>query len=168
MQRRRLLQLGIASTVVLALAGAGVSMSRPGLEAGRLTPAGQEVLRAIARAVLDGSLPHGGAPLEAALASQLQRVEALVAAMPGPTRQELSQLLGVLASAPGRRLLAGLEADWRDASVAQLQASLQDMRRSRLAVRQQAYHALRELSSAAYYADPASWQAIGYPGPTDL
>ena len=64
--------------------------------------------------------------------------------------------------------LAGLATDWPDASVTQVQAALTDMRHSRLALRQQAYLALRELTCAAYFADPGTWMALGYSGPLDL
>ena len=37
--------------------------------------------------------------------------------------------------------------------------------RLRLALRQQAYHALRDLTNAAHYADPQIWALMGYPGP---
>ena len=30
---------------------------------------------------------------------------------------------------------------------------------------QQAYQALRDLTNAAWFADPEAWSAIGYPGP---
>ena len=37
-----------------------------------------------------------------------------------------------------------------------------------LALRQQAYHALRELTNAAYYADASAWRTLGYPGPSNI
>jgi hypothetical protein len=39
------------------------------------------------------------------------------------------------------------------------------MRRSTLAIRQQVYLALRELMMASYFAGPATWRQLGYPGP---
>ena len=39
------------------------------------------------------------------------------------------------------------------------------MRTSSLALRQQAYHALRDLTNAAYFADPQSWSAAGLSRP---
>lgn len=81
---------------------------------------------------------------------------------------ELSQLLALLAAAPGRVALAGLTSAWSQASVTQVQASLQGMRLSSLALKQQAYHALRDLTNAAYFSDPSAWQRMGYPGPSDI
>jgi hypothetical protein len=97
-----------------------------------------------------------------------QRLNDSIAALPPHTQAELAQLLSVLASAPGRWALAGLPTDWADASVDQVRAALLDMRHSRLALRQQAYLALRELTCAAYFADPSTWMALGYSGPMDL
>jgi hypothetical protein len=33
-----------------------------------------------------------------------------------------------------------------------------------MALRQQVFHALRDLTNAAYFADASTWAAIGYPG----
>ncbi len=43
--------------------------------------------------------------------------------------------------------------------------ALQSMRQSSLALRQQAFHALRDITNAAYFAHASTWSAIGYPGP---
>jgi hypothetical protein len=165
MQRRTLLKLGLGASAVLALGGGGLAMLRPGLVQGRLTPPSRSVFRAVARAVLDGSLPTAAADREAALDAHLKRLDGVLGAFPAATQAELSQLLALLASAPGRVMLAGLGTDWADASVVDLQHALQGMRTSRLAMRQQIYHALRDLTNAAFYADPASWSLMGYPGP---
>jgi len=142
-----------------------LSLLRPGLVDGHMTPAARAVFHAIGRAVLDGSLPTDAAQRDASLLDHLQRLDATLAAFPASTQAEVSQLLALLASAPGRVGLAGLHADWPDASVAELQRSLQAMRTSSLTLRQQAYHALRDLTNAAYYAEPTTWTLVGYPGP---
>ena len=168
MQRRTLLQLGFGATVTLAVAGGAVAWLHPGFADGRLSTGGRAVFHAVARAVLDGSLPADAAARDAALQAQLAHLDTAIAAFPPATRGELSQLLALLAAAPGRVALAGLSADWPTASVAELQAALQNMRTSRLALRQQAYQALRDLTNAAFYADPGAWAAMGYPGPRAL
>jgi hypothetical protein len=150
---------------VLAVAGGGVALLKPGLVDGQMTPAARGVFRAVARGVLDGSLPTDPGARDAALEAHLKRLNDTLAAFPVPTQSELSQLLALLASAPGRHAIAGLRADWSAASAQEVQQALQDMRTSRLALRQQAYHALRDLTNAAYYADPAIWALMGYPGP---
>lgn len=168
MQRRSFLKLGVASAAVLAVAGAGWWAWRPALDGARLAPAGREVAAAVALAVLDGLLPEGSTARAAAVERHLARFEATLAGLPPHLRAEVGQLLTVLASPPGRRALAGLAAPWPEATVPQVQAALQDMRTSSLALREQAYHALRDLTNAAWFSDPESWVAIGYPGPQSV
>ncbi|MCM5678418.1 hypothetical protein M8A51_02610 [Schlegelella sp. S2-27] len=168
MERRTLLRLGLGSAVLLALAGGGAALLRPGLEGVRLTRAGREVLRAVTLAVLDGSLPQAAAAREQELARQIARVEEFVSALPRATRSELSQLVGLLGTAPGRVALAGLHADWTEASVPDVQQALESMRQSRLELRRQAYHALRDITNGTFYAVPEHWALMGYPGPPDL
>lgn len=132
---------------------------------GRLTPAGRSVFAAVARAVLDGSLPADSKALPAVLSSHLDRVSDAVSTFPASTRAEISQLLALLAAPPGRVALAGLNQDWDHANIADIQRALQSMRTSTLDLRQQAYHALRDLTNAAFYANPDVWPLLGYPGP---
>jgi hypothetical protein len=49
--------------------------------------------------------------------------------------------------------------------VEQVSAFLQDWRLHRLGLLRSAYHALHDLVLGAWYAQPASWLAAGYPGP---
>jgi hypothetical protein len=115
--------------------------------------------------LLEGTLPVPGAARDEALAALLQRIESLIAGLPPHAQGELSQLLALLASAPGRRLFAGLPAPWPEASEAQIQQSMQAMRESALALKQQAYQALHDIVGGAYFSEPATWAQIGYPGP---
>ncbi len=168
MQRRTLLKLGIGTATLLIVAGGGLALLRPGLNDGRLAPAGREVFHAVARAVLDGLLPADAGTRAAALQAHLKRVDDAIAAFPSATQAELSQLLALLGSAAGRIGLARLRIDWPDAGVSDVQHALQGMRTASLDLRQQAYHALRDLTNAAYFADAAAWPSMGYPGPKAL
>ncbi len=166
MRRRTLLGLGLLGGAVLAVGGGAVFLGRsPAWFQGRLQPAGRLVFRAVARAVLDGSLPAEPEGQARALDDQLARLDVTLSALPPATQTEIDRLLTLLASAPGRRMLAGLAAAWEVASVAELQQALQGMRASRLLLKRQAYHALRDLTHAAFFADPAHWSRLGYPGP---
>lgn len=169
MQRRTLLKLGLVSGAALTLlAGTAVLLHEPAWRDGRLTNTGYRVLSALARAILDGWLPGDIAAQQVELASHLNRVNETLRAMPRATQSELAQLLALLASTPGRLALVGLVVDWPEADVAQIQAALQGMRASRVGLRQQAYHALRDLTHAAYFSDPATWAHLGYPGPSTV
>jgi hypothetical protein len=165
MRRRTLLQVGTATSALLAVAAAGLGWIQPGLQDKRLTAAGQAVFLAVARAVLAGSLPTDKALQESALQGHLQRLDATIAGLPPALQAEVGELLTLLAHPAGRVALAGLSTDWALASTDEVQAMLQALRQSTLGLRQQIYHALRDLTNASYFAEPATWAAMGYTGP---
>ncbi len=168
MQRRSLLKLGAASAALLAVAGGAAALLQAGLHEGKLSLAGREVFRAIGRGVLDGSLPTADAARQAALNGLLDRVDGLTIALPPHAQDELSQLLALLAAAPGRLALAGLGQPWASAAETDIQQALQGMRTSSLALRQQAYAALHDITAAAYFSDASTWAQIGYGGPPKI
>jgi hypothetical protein len=168
MQRRTLLTLGLVSGTALALAGAGAAVWTPGWREGRLSEPARALFAAVARAVLDGALPQDPAVQTVALKNHLDRLDAAIAGLSPATRAELSDLLALLCTAPGRWALAGLGASWTEASTADVQAALQSMRVAGSEVRRQVYQALRDLSNAAWFADAGSWNLMGYPGPYRL
>lgn len=149
MQRRTLLRLGVASIAVLVLAGGAAGLLQPGLDKGRLSTSGREFFSAVGRAVLDRALPDEEGARQMALNGLLGRIDTLVLGLPTHAQAELSQLLSLLASAGGRRALAGLSPPWAEASVDQIQKALQGTRLSSLALRQQAYAALHDISAGA-------------------
>lgn len=165
MRRRRWLKLGLGAAALLAIGGGALALLEPGLRAGRLTAATRSVFSRIGEAVLDGVLPQAADARDAALRSFLDRVDAVIATLPEHAQQELSHLLALLASSPGRRALAGLDPAWAHASMTDVQGALDWMRTSAVALRQQAYLALHDISGAAYFADRSAWEVIGYPGP---
>lgn len=168
MQRRSLLALGALSAAVLALGGGSLALLQPGLQDARLSPAGREVFAGAGRALLDGSLPTERAALDRALEGLLARIDALVASLPPHVQSELSQLLAILSSAGGRRLLAGLAQPWSSAPVSDIQLALQAMRVSGVTLRQQAYQALHDIVGGAYFSDAQTWSLLGYPGPRKI
>jgi hypothetical protein len=168
MKRRSLLKMGLAGAAVLTVAGGGLALMRPGLRGGRLTPEGRTIFAAVAGAVLDGVLPVEPLRRQAAIEAHVLRLGDVIGALPAHARSELSRLLAVLHSTPGRLALSGMAPSWAEADAAELRRGLQTMRLSRLEVRQQAYHALRNLTNAAYFSDPSTWVVLGYPGPGEL
>jgi hypothetical protein len=154
---------------LMTLAGGGVALLRPGLRDGRLTTSGRILFAAVARAVLDGTLPSSPRSAQAAaVEGLLQRLDGTLGGLSPHARTELSQLVALMSTAAGRMALCGLDEDWAVAQVSAVQKALQMMRVSRLEVRQQAYHALRDLTNAAYFADPGTWGLLGYAGPRAL
>lgn len=168
MQRRTWLKLGIASAAALAVVGGAAVLIQPGLERGALTAIGKSVFRAIGLGVLDKTLPEQPADKDAALTALLGRIDVLISALPPHAQAELSQLLSILGSGAGRIALAGLSTPWANASVQDVQTALQGMRFSSLALRQQAYAALHDITTGAYFSEPATWVLLGYPGPLNI
>jgi hypothetical protein len=165
MRRRTLLTLGLTTTALLVVVGGTAAWIQPGLVRSALSPTAREVFRAIGRAVLDKTLPEQDGAKEAALTAWLSRTDVLIGTLPPHAQTELSQLLAILATTAGRLGLAGLNSPWRSASISEVQAALQDMRLSGLAVRQQAYAALHDITAVAYFSEPDTWSMLGYPGP---
>ncbi len=168
MQRRHLLQLGAFAGLLVGATGAGVALWRPGVRDGRFTAEARLVFAAVAAAVLDGLLPREPAPRAAALQAHLARMDTTLAGLPPALQAEVAELATLLATAPTRLALTGLGDAWHEAPLADVQAMLQRLRVSSLAVRQQVFHALRDLTNAAWFADAAAWPGIGYPGPREL
>ncbi len=164
MKRRSLLKVGAAAGVLLALAGGALTLVQPARRNGQLTEAGRAIFAALAPAVLDSMLPAEGSARVSAIASLLTRIEASLAGMPPALQAEVDELITLLGTTPGRLALMGLRPDWPEASPAEVTQALQGLRISRLALRQQVFHALRDLTNAAYFADASTWGAIGYPG----
>jgi hypothetical protein len=168
MQRRTLLKIGTASGLMLAAGAAVVVSLDPHRQAGRLTPAGRALWSAVARGVLGPLVPTAEADAAAALDAHLQRLQAALLGMPASVQAEVDELGTLLISSAGRRWLAGLATPWAQASAGDVEAALRALRQSPLALRQQVYQALRELTNAAYFADAAVWRAFGYSGQTPV
>ncbi|MBC7609515.1 MAG: hypothetical protein H7228_08065 [Polaromonas sp.] len=168
MQRRTLLKLGATAGAVLVVAGGAAAWIEPGWERGGLSATGREIFVAVGKAVLDQTLPAQEGAREIAINSWLSRVNVLIDALPSHVQKELSQLLALLGNPAGRRTLARLHLPWPEASVTDVQLALQDMRLSSLALRQQAYAALHDITAGAYFSDPSSWAVLGYPGPLKI
>lgn len=165
MQRRTLLKVGIATGALLAVAGGTLALLRPGRADGRLTVPAQVMFTALARAVLAELLPAQDADQARAMQGLLQRIEGTIAGMPPGLQAEVDELLTIAASAPGRLALLGVGSSWDAVSTDELTRALQALRLSGLALRQQVFHAFRDMIAAAWFAEPATWAAIGYGGP---
>jgi hypothetical protein len=167
--RRQFLKFGVAGGLLLAAAGAARAQRKSyraatGAEPlAVLTEDDAEVLAAIAPAILAGA-GASGAGLDAIVGS----IDRAVAGLAPHLQAEVRQLLALLASWPGRRILARVSAPWSRAPREAVWAFLERWRFSRWRLLQQAYHALHELVFAAWYARPDSWPAIGYPGPPEV
>lgn len=164
--RRTFLAVGGLAALALGAGGAWYRATH-NTEAQRFALDGEAraALHAIAPAILDGALAHDPARRQQQLGSAIDAVEAAIRGLPQATQEEVQDLFGLLALRPARRLLTGVPTGWESADIRQVSAFLQDWRVHRLGMMRSAYGALHDLVLGAWYAQPVSWDAIGYPGP---
>lgn len=164
--RRSFLKAGALAGLVLA-AGGGLyrAVHTPAPRACVLDGEARAALEAIVPALLAGALPADPAERRGALDAAVAGIHAAIASLPLAVQQEVQDLFGLLALAPARRLLTGIEGGWAGATDAEVAAFLHAWRLHRFALLRTAYGTLHDLALGAWYAQPASWHAIGYPGP---
>jgi len=164
--RRAFLTAGVGASLALALGGGIYRATRPAPAHAPFALAGEAraALDAIVPVVLEGALPAGAASA-AARAAVTGAVHRAVLGLPLAMQKEVQDLFGLLAIAPARRVLTGVTGPWSGASPAALHIFLQDWRTSQFGALRAGYAALHDLVLGAWYAAPASWDAIGYPGP---
>jgi hypothetical protein len=164
--RRSFLKVGALAAFAIA-AGGGIYRATHGSSHQRFVLDGEAraALEAIVPAILAGALPAAPEQRSATIAATTARVHEAILGLPLATQKEVQDLFGLLALAPARRLIAGVPAEWAKATPEQVAAFLQDWRVSRLGLLRSAYGAMHDLVLGAWYADPSSWAAIGYPGP---
>jgi len=170
--RRTFLFAGIAGAAALAAAAwwrAGRDSPNAEAIAGGVSPSlgpdGSAVMAAVIPVFLEGALPAGQEAAAAAVQKVLGSVGVAVAGLPPAAQKELSQLFALLGVAPGRMALARVNSPWPEARPDEVAAFLERWRTSGFLLLHSAYAALHQLVFAAWYGDPASWPAIGYPGP---
>ncbi len=165
LQRRSFLKLGLISAAVLAVAGGTALLLNPALVNGAMSPSSRLVMARVGQAMLQGLLPADPAAQAKEVEALLTRTDTFLSGLPDHVIAELGQLLGLLASAPGRRLLLGLSAGWQDASIADVTAALHSMRDSGNPLRIQAYQGLHDIVFVPYFSGETTWKVLGYPGP---
>jgi hypothetical protein len=162
MKRRTLLKTGLAGGPLLALGAASVLIGRDAVHDR------ETVLRAVVPAMLEGALPAEPAARSTAVERCVAAVGVATAKLAPSAQDELAQLFALLASVPGRVVLARVDTPWDRADVAEVSAFLAGWRRHRLPLFKSGYGALHDLVLAGFYADDTNWSGIGYPGPLAL
>lgn len=168
MRRREFLRVGLGASVVLAVAGVfppAAGRIAQSAAASALSAADRAVLVAIAPVMLGGALPAEPSLRQASVAEVVNGVGTLVAGLPAHLRKEVGELFMLLDLSLTRRWLAGVSRPWADASPEEVDAFLERWRVHRLPLLRAAYRALHEMVIGTWYALPASWSAIRYPGP---
>jgi hypothetical protein len=134
---------------------------------GRTEPAqaranAEMVLRAVIPVLLAGAIPSDPDAGVRAQGQALERTLGAIAGLAPTARGELDQLFALLASRPGRWLA---QVDWPEATTDQVARFLQRWRGSSIDLFVAGYQAMHDLVLGSWYADPSTWEPIGYPGP---
>lgn len=132
---------------------------------GGLSPAGEEILRAVMPEVLGSLLPASREERAEALDEAMWALDDYVSHLSLPLQAEARMLMTLLSLAPVRLLLLGTARRWRDAPEGAVATFLQRTRGSRLYPVRRIYDSLQSMSVIAWFDLPRAWEAIGYPGP---
>jgi hypothetical protein len=164
LSRRRFLQVGLAGTALL-VAARWLDRPAPAAPLHVLDPDRTRVIEALVPAVLANALPSDPEQRRLAIAEVVAAFDRAVSGLFPAVQGEIADLLGLLHFAPTRLALAGLSSPWQEASVEDVNTFLSRWRTSRFDLMRAGYQALTQLIQAAWYGNPRSWGAIGYPGP---
>jgi hypothetical protein len=104
-------------------------------------------------------------PPEKIMFEVIKGVDIAISHLSVPVKEDLSTLFSLLSFRPTRFVLTGVWAPWEEASYESINSSMDKWSGTGLQVWRSAYDGLRKLILSSWYANPASWQAIGYPGP---
>src|ERR1700752_19870 len=144
--RRTFLKVGGLAALALAAGGALWRATHPApLQRFTVTGDAKAAIDAVIPVILHPLLPTQAQARAAAIATTTQRVHATILGMPLATQKELQDLFGLLALAPARRLLAGVQDDWPHAKAEDIAAFLQSWRLHRIHALRPGYYSLHDL-----------------------
>lgn len=169
--RRSFLKTGLFGGVLLAIGGAGflatrstrtVPLPKAGLKV--LSEDEYAVMAAIAARIV---VPRKNFPTvdEVFLA---EGCDLVIARASIGVQQELKQLLGLFDNALTNAIFDLRFKPFTKLLPAEQDAVLRDWSQSAFELRRTGYQALRTIAVAAYYGNPKTWGAVGYPGPPPL
>jgi hypothetical protein len=161
--RRSFLKISLMAAAAFAAAGTAYYGLRPTTGPGKYTlddPA-KLVLGAIIPIFLQGAQISG----VSLVSLSMTRIQGAISSLTLQSQQDVADLFKLLAAAPARRWLAGVDDDWQQAKPEQVKLFVQAWRGHRSPTLQTAYLALHDLVLGSWYADESTWAGIGYPGP---
>ena len=165
--RRSFILAGTVGAVVLASAAwlRGPHAPPPAVPREALDADGEAIFGAVAPVLLAGVWPQAAAVQVLARQETLAGIDRAIAGLTPSARSELDELVALLALPPVRIALAGLRGPWHTATPREVRRFLDRCRDSSFLTLRAAHDALHTLVFAAWYGNPRSWPAIGYPGP---
>ncbi len=166
--RRSLLELGLAGTAVLVVGGVGVSLRAPiPVPAPGPLRVFSEREHSICAAIADTMCPGGDGLPTASELGVPAKLDALLATVHPGVGKEIRQVLHLIENPVAALIFDGRATPFSHLAPAARVAALQSWRESGLSIRKQAYKGIHGLVNAAYWGDPRTYVATGYPGPPD-
>lgn len=167
--RRSVLKLGLLGGGALALGSVTLStrataLRPPAVPLRLLTPQEFSILAAVADRVCPG---HDAFPPAAAM-QVAERVDALLANAHRGLSGEIRQLLHLFENGLANFIFDRRPRPFTRMAPDEQDAALRDWQHSSIDLRRTGYKALTGLVTAAYYSNPATYAAVGYPGPPDI
>ncbi|MRX27637.1 hypothetical protein [Kangiella sp. HZ709] len=98
----------------------------------------------------------------------MQQIDKAIDFVTQSSQDELRQLFDLLGNQLGRAYFAGVWSSWSSANVIAVTEFLNDWRTSFMSLLRSGYMGLHQIVMGAFYAQPQSWKAIGYPGPPQM
>ncbi|MBB4014472.1 hypothetical protein [Niveibacterium umoris] len=171
--RRRFLFLGVSAGVATALGVVAAWPDSAALEDdahpyGFLTTQDRAILAALAPAMLAGTWPADAAKATAETLTLLRGIDTALLGMPPRVRDDMRKLFGLLGRQAGRVLVAGSFAGWAQVDPARAAGMIQSWRDHALALMQQAYGGLHDLTMGVWYGNPDHFADCAYAGPPTL
>jgi len=169
--RRDFLKVSLGFSLALSLAGTlpgcsgGAKAPAPGLAF--LQPEDVALFSAIIPVIVLDLGTRSPAEQQELLRQTLANIDGTCAGLDVFSRGELRTLFGLLANGPLRYVLTGV-GDWKEASPEKLLAFLGRWRGSRFATLNAGGNVLVRLVAGSYYALPATFASVGYPGPLEV
>ncbi len=167
--RRQFIKVGIAGAALFAAVRfLDRPLAAPASPYRALDEDSAKIVRALIPVVLGGSIPMEEKAQARTVSDVLAAFDRAVSGLAPAVQDELAQLFTFLGFTPSRIAFTGLWTPLDEASREDLKAFLTRWRHSNFDLQRQSYEALTQLIQAAWYGNPASWKAIGYPGPPAL
>jgi len=164
--RRQFIKVGIAGAAVLAtVRWLDKPQAAPAVNHRFLDAPGVVMIAAFVPVVLAGSLPEEVEARARAIREVVEAFDRAVSGLAPAVQREVDQLLSILRFAPSRVAFTGLWSPVEESTAEEIAAFLTRWRNSRFEIQRAGYQALTQLIQAAWYDNPSSWAAIGYPGP---
>lgn len=170
LSRRRLLKIGLIGVGVL-FASRWMSNKPARLTTSQmafLTDQDKILLQAICPVILKEVIPSSDIDKKVAIETVLYNIDFCLSRMSITLKGDIRLLFDLLNNFIGRVVFARMWNSWENASQSEIEAFINRCRISEFSLYANIFIVLHSLVVNCWYAQPQSWQQIGYPGPPEI